>query len=69
MQRTVENSAAEIPVCVGQLTGRCDCSVLCLCPSIFDVCVALEMVGDSGEVLIVSAGRKYLLISVVSLAF
>lgn len=59
VQRTAEN-CAEIPLCVGQLTGRCDCSVLCLCPSIFDVRVALEMVKVSGEVLIVSAGQKYL---------
>lgn len=50
MQRAVENSA-EIPLCVGQLTGGCDCGW----DVVFDVCVALEMVG----VLIGSAGQKY----------
>lgn len=66
MRRAVKSSS-EIPLCVGQLTGRCGCSVLCLCPSVFDVCVcvALEIVEVNREVLIVSVGQKYL--SIVSL--
>lgn len=46
----------------GQLTGRCDCSMLCLYSFISDVCVALEMVCDNTETLILNARWEYLVI-------